>query len=764
MLRGYHSAAMTAEGLSGSAVSNVRFDVANMLLTFPRWRGSNPQTLHPGVSLTTHSRKFVLCLAVSMLLAGSLAAQSRASNSTSERLVESRSLDLRGCAGAASGGPAGQGNAAKGEIDPADFDRSVSPCEDFFEFATGGWAKRNPIPAAYASWGISEELDRRNKEILRRILEKAAADKSPKPGSPWQKIGDYYGSCMDESAIEAARAKPLEAEFERVAAISDLAAFQAEVAHLHTLGVDAVFNFSSDQDFKDSTREIAEINQGGLGLPDRGYYTRDDDPSKELRAAYLRHMTKMFQLLADDPAKAGAEAKTVLEIETRLANASLTNVELRDPDNIYHQQTLAELSAGTPHFRWAAYFRSAGAQPVASLNVSEPDFFKAMDAALTAVPLDDWKIYLRWHVVHTAARALSKDFQQENFDFYGRALTGAKEQLPRWQRCVDSTDAELGEALGEFYVADQFPPAAKAAGTQMVKNVIAALRDDLSTLDWMAPATRQKALEKLNAIMIKVGYPNQWRDYSAFRVERGPYVGNVSRGTQFEFARQLAKIGKPVDRTEWTMTPPTVNAYYNPLLNEIVFPAGILQPPLYDPKGDDAVNYGATAATIGHEMTHSFDDQGAKFDAQGNLKNWWTDADLKNFNVRGDCVAKQFDEFEVEPGLYEQGKLVEGESIADLGGLAMAYAAYRKSLEGKPAPASVGGFTADQRFFIAYAVSWEDNLRPEFARLITESDPHPLPKFRVNGPLANTPAFHKAFACTEKSLLVPPEAKRCRIW
>ena len=711
-----------------------------------------------------HSSKLFPCLAASMLLAGSLAAQSRVLNSTSPNLVESRTSPLPGCAGMASLNFLGQGNAATGEINPADFDRSISPCDDFFQYATGGWVKRNPIPASYPSWGIEEEIDRGNKEILRRILEKAAADKSAKPGSPWQKIGDYYASCMDEPAIEAARAKPLDAEFQRIAAISDLPSLQAEVARLQTFGVDAIFGFSSQQDFKDSTQVIAQIDQAGLGLPDRDYYTRDDDQSKTLRTTYVAHVTKMFQLLGDDPAKAAAEAKTVLDIETGLAKASLTNIELRNPDNVYHKQTIAELGATTPHFRWAEYFHSAGAQPVVNLNVSEPEFFRAMDTALAAVPLDDWKIYLRWHLIHASARALSKDFQEESFDFFGRTLTGAKEQLPRWQRCVSSTDGNLGEALGQFYVTDQFPPAAKAAATQMVKNVIAALRDDLATLDWMSPATRQKALEKLNAIVIKVGYPDHWRDYSAYKVDRGPYVENASRGLQFEFARQLAKIGKPVDRAEWGMTPPTVNAYYNPLLNEIVFPAGILQPPLYDPKGDDAVNYGATAAAIGHEMTHGFDDEGARFDAQGNLKNWWTDADLKNFNERGDCIAKQFDEFEVEPGLHEQGKLVEGESIADLGGLAMAYAAYHKSLEGKPAPASVDGFTADQRFFIAYAVSWEDNLRPELARLITESDPHPLPKFRVNGPLANTPQFHKAFACTEKSPLVRPEAKRCRIW
>ena len=370
---------------------------------------------------------------------------------------------------------------------------------------------------------------------------------------------------------------------------------------------------------------------------------------------------------------------------------------------------------------------------------------------------------MSWHLLTAEAPLLSKAFVEENFDFYGRTLTGSKQLLPRWQRCVQSTDAELGEALGQFFVEEKFPPSAKASATVMVKNVIAALRDDLQTLDWMSPATRTKALEKLNAIMIKVGYPDAWRDYSKFQVDRGPYVDNLERGSQFEFARQLAKIGKPVDRAEWTMTPPTVNAYYNPLLNEIVFPAGILQPPLYDPLGDDAFNYGATAAAIGHEMTHGFDDEGAKFDAQGNLKNWWTDADLKNFNDRGDCVAKQFDEFEVEPGLHEQGKLVEGESIADLGGLAMAYAAYQKSLAGKPA-AVADGWTGDQRFFIAYAQSWEDNLRPELARLIAQSDPHPLPIFRVNGPLANTPQFFKAFACTEKSAMERPAAKRCRIW
>ena len=715
-----------------------------------------------------HHFKIGAFLGVSLLLAASLAAQVNSSTSSSGSLVETRLPASPGCGGAPAAGtsPASKTEAAegaKGQLDLTALDKSVAPCADFFTFATGNWMKNNPIPADYPSWGISEEIDHRNKEVVRAILEKAAADKSAKPGSAWQKIGDYYGSCMDESAIEAARAKPLEAEFQRIAAISDLPAFQAELARLHTFGVNAIFGFGSDQDFRDSTQEIAEIDQGGLGLPDRDYYTRDDDKSKELRANYVSHVTKMFQLLGDDPAKAAGEAKTVLDIETRLAGVSLPIVDLRDPDKVYHRQTVAELAAGTPHFRWTEYFQAAGAQPVASLNVAEPDFFNGLDAALTAVSLDDWKTYLRWHLIHESAPALSQDFQDENFNFYGRTLTGSKQLLPRWQRCVQSTDAELGEALGQFFVEEKFPASAKASATVMVKNVIAALRDDLQTLDWMSPATRKKAIEKLDAIMIKVGYPDTWRDYSKFQVDRGPYVENLERGEQFEFARQLAKIGKPVDRAEWTMTPPTVNAYYNPLLNEIVFPAGILQPPIYDPKGDDAFNYGATAAAIGHEMTHGFDDEGAKFDAQGNLKNWWTDADLKNFNDRGDCIAKQFDEFEVEPGLHEQGKLVEGESIADLGGLAMAYAAYQKSLAGKP-DVTRDGWTGDQRFFIAYAQSWEDNLRPELARLITQSDPHPLQIFRVNGPLANTPQFFKAFACTEKAAMERPAVKRCRIW
>jgi putative endopeptidase len=649
-------------------------------------------------------------------------------------------------------------------LDPADLDRSISPCDDFFQFAVGGWIKNNPIPADYPSWGIAEAMDRRNREVLRQILEKAAADKSATPGSNWQKIGDYYASCMDETAIQSAGLKPLDAEFHRIAAIDGIPALQAEIARLHRQGVDAVFEFNSDQDYKNSSQVIAELDQGGIGLPDRDYYTRDDDKSKELRAAYLRHIANMFKLLGDDPAKASSEAGTVLAIETTLAKASLTNVELRDPDNTYHKLSVAAFGQSTPNLRWRQYFQEAGAPPVSSLNVSEPHFFAAVDAALASVPLADWKIYLRWHLIHSVAHTLPEPFVEENFDFFERTLEGTQKMLPRWHRCVDATDFALGEALGQFYVQQAFPPEAKAKATELVKNIIAALHDDLTTLDWMTPATRQKAIEKLDAVMIKVGYPDKWRDYSKLQIGRGPYVDNALRAIQFEVARDFNKIGKPVDRAEWGMTPPTVNAYYNPALNEIVFPAGILQPPYYDPNGDDAINYGETAPAMGHELTHGFDDEGAKFDAQGNLRNWWTPEDLKKFKERGDCIASQFSEFEIEPGLHENGKLVEGESIADLGGLVLAYNAYHKMLEGKPQPAPVNGFTADQRFFIAYAQSWEDNLRPELARLLAEDNPHPVPRLRVNGPLANMPEFQHAFACSEKSPMVRPAAKRCRIW
>ena len=624
--------------------------------------------------------------------------------------------------------------------------------------------KNNPVPADRSTWATYSKLMDRNEEELRGILEEAAKDKSASPGSNWQKIGDFYSSCMDESAIEAAGTKPLDPIFQEIAEVRDLPGLEAEIARLQRAGVNAVFGFGSIQDFKDSTQVIAGASQAGLGLPDRQYYLDQDDHSKQLRAGYLQHVANMFKLMGDDDATAANEAKVVMDIETMLAKASTKREDLRNPEANYHKLTLVQLGDLTPHFSWGDYFKEVGAPDVSSADIAQTDFFKAVDAALVSVPLDQWKIYLRWQLIHDAAPALPKKFVDENFDFYDRQLTGAKQILPRWQRCVQQTDGELGEALGQFYVQRYFPPEAKARALDLVHNLIAALREDLSTLDWMSEPTRQQALHKLDAMALKIGYPDKWRDYSAYRVERVPYVENAMRGDEFEFARDLAKIGKPVDRTEWGMSPPTVNAYYNPLHNEIVFPAGILQPPYFDAKADDAINYGSIGSIMGHEMTHGFDDQGAQFDADGNLKNWWTPDDLKNFRERGDCIVKEFDAFEVEPGLHENGKLEEGEAIADLGGIVIAHAAFEKTLEGQPTPPKIDGFTAEQRFFLGFSQNWAVNYRPEAERLRAKTDPHPLNFFRTDGTVANVPAFAKAWGCSEKSAMVRPPAMRCRIW
>ncbi|HVB29786.1 MAG TPA: M13 family metallopeptidase, partial [Terriglobia bacterium] len=503
-------------------------------------------------------------------------------------------------------------------------DRSVKACANFYQFSDGAWIAKNPVPPEYPSWGTFNELQVHNREILHEILERAAADRSAPQGSTLQKIGDFYASCMDTQAIDAEGSKPLNPELARIDAINNLQDLQAEVARLQSVGVNALFGFSSTQDEKNSTQVIAGAEQGGLGLPDRDYYTKTDAKSQTLRTEYLAHVQKMFELLGDSSRQSTAEAQTVMGIETRLAKASMTRVDRRDPDKTYHKMTMGQLKTLTPDFVWPDYFHEVGHPDVPAVDVAQPEFFKEVNQLLKSVPLDDWKIYLRWQLIHAAAPALSSNFVQANFDFYGRTLEGTKKILPRWQRCVRSTDTELGFALGKVYVDKYFPPEAKARAEKMVQNLIAALREDLKTLPWMGPKTRKAALAKLDAFMPKIGYPDKWRDYSAYHVTRASYAQNVLDGNAFDFHRDLNKIGKPVDRHEWGMTPPTVNAYYNPLKNEIVFPAGILQPPFFDPKGDDASNYGGIGAVIGHEMTHGFDDEGRKFDAQGNLKNWWT--------------------------------------------------------------------------------------------------------------------------------------------
>jgi predicted metalloendopeptidase len=641
-------------------------------------------------------------------------------------------------------------------------DRSAPPCGDFYRYADGGWLKKNPIPADYPSWGAFNELDERNREILHQTLEKLVAGQPAASGSEERKLADFYASCMDEPAIEAAGIAPLQGELDRIAAIQDRVSLQEEIARLQERGVNALFQFGSEEDRKNSSQVIAAALQGGLGLPDRDYYTKTDQESKQLRAKYVAHVAKMLELAGDAPATAADEAKAILDFETKLAIPAMTRVERRNPDNTYHPYRGEELARLTPRFSWTAYLRGESVPEGITINVWQPKFFEAVNGLLDSEPLPVWKTYLRWQLLHAAAPSLSKKFVDEDFDFSQKILQGTEENLPRWKRCVAATDQALGMALGKIYVRDHFPPQAKGRADRMVKNLVVALRDDLQGLPWMGSETRKAALAKLDAFAQKIGYPDKWRDYSHLAVSRGPYAANVLAASVFDFHRDLAKVGKPVDRTDWEMSPQTVNAYYQPARNEIVFPAGILQPPFFDAAADDAVNYGGIGAVIGHEMTHGFDDAGRKFDAQGNQHEWWTPEDLKNYEARARCVEKQFDAYVVEGDLHENGKLVLGESIADLGGVAIAYRAFVKSLEAKPSPPPIDGLTADQRFFLSWARIWATNDRPEFARLIVNTNPHPLGRFRAIGPPSNLQEFARAFACQPGDPMV--RAERCEIW
>jgi putative endopeptidase len=645
-------------------------------------------------------------------------------------------------------------------FDPANLDTACKPCDDFYQFAMGGWKKSNPIPPEFPSWGSFVVLADRNQASMRGILDDAAKANAAR-GSNQQKIGDFYASCMDSSAVDAAGAKPLSAEFATINELKDPSELQPIVARLQQTGSGYLFRFNSTQDLDDSSRVIAEVAQGGLGLPDRDFYTRTDEKSKQLRTDYVAHISKMFVLAGDVKDKADSEAQAVMSFETSLANASLSRVQMRDPRAVWHKMDLPKLEALAPSWPWETYFRQRNSPTFAEINVEQPDFFKETNRMLTEVPLEQWKSYLRWHVIHANVTELAEPFVQENFSFYGQKLAGSKEIQPRWKRCVQSTNRNLGEALGQVYVEKYFPPDAKAHALEMVMNLIGALKSDVPELSWMGPETKKEALGKLAAFQIKIGYPDKWRNYSALTIDRTGFLANVHRSIEFENARELHKIGKPVDRTEWGMTPPTVNAYYNATMNEIVFPAGILQPPFYDPKADDAVNYGGMGAAIGHEITHGFDDEGSQFDAKGNLREWWTKDDRKNFEDRATCVRQQFDSFEVEPGLHENGKLVLGESIADLGGLTISYAAYEQSIVGKR-PTDIDGFTPEQRFFLGWAQVWGANQRPEYARLMANSNEHPAPQFRVNGPLSNLELFAKAFGCKKGDAMVRETA--CRIW
>jgi endothelin-converting enzyme/putative endopeptidase len=647
-------------------------------------------------------------------------------------------------------------------MDPALLDKSANPCTDFYQYSCGGWLKQNPVPSDQSSYGRDTELAERNRLILRDILEKAAENK-PDRSAAEQKIGDFYSSCMDEAAIERHGLASLKPELDRISSLKSKADLADELAHLHLINANAFFNYGSDQDFKDATTVIAEADQGGLGLPERDYYTRTDAKSVATRKQYVQHVTNMFKLLGDSPTAAAANAQKVMDIETALAKGSLTVVQRRDPASIYHKLPVSDLTAMTPVFAWDRYLRATGTPDVQSLNVAVPDFFKALQTVLQQQDLESIKTYLRWHLAHQSAPMLPTAFVNENFDFYGKKLNGQKELRARWKRCVQATDGNLGEALGQIYVERTFGAEGKARTLAMVKDIESAMEKDIQQLTWMTDPTRQKAIEKLHAVANKIGYPDKWRDYSSYQVVRGDALGNLMRGAEFESHRQIAKIGKPVDKGEWGMTPPTVNAYYNPQMNDINFPAGILQPPFYDQKMDDAVNYGDAGGVIGHELTHGFDDEGRQFDAKGNLNDWWTPQDTKEFEERTACVVREYDNFIAVDDVHVQGKLTLGENVGDIGGLKLAFMALmsRMGNAGEQSKAA-DGFTNEQRFFISYGQGWCENDTPESLRVLAQTNPHAPTKFRVNGVVQNLPEFQKAFSCKTGTPLAP--AKRCEVW
>jgi endothelin-converting enzyme/putative endopeptidase len=649
-------------------------------------------------------------------------------------------------------------------LDLSAMDKTVDPCVDFYTYACGGWMKNNPVPPDQSNWGTYGKLQDENLAQLRTILEEAAKSNSGK-GTVTQKIGDYYASCMDEVTIDKLGATPLTPELKRIA---DLPSKNAIAEYLATsqyptpiYGGGSLFSFRSTQDFKDSTQEIAETDQGGLGLPDRDYYTKDDAKSEELRKAYVAHVQKIFELLGDKPEQASAEAATVMRIETELAKGQMTRVERRDPQKLYHKMTVTELDKLSPLFNWNTYLAKSGLGSVSSLNVVTPDYVRTMNATLDKESLSDWKTYLRWHAAHSAATNLSSAFDKETFNFYGKTLRGQEQLPPRWKRCSNDVDSDLGEALGQAYVARYFSPEAKQAALKMVKEIEGSMQNEIQALPWMGAATKQQALAKLQSIANKVGYPDQWRDYSALEISRGDEMGNTQRAAWFEFRRQLAKIGKPVDHAEWTMTPPTVNAYYDPQKNDINFPAGILQPPLFSAKSDAAPNYGNTGGTMGHELTHAFDDEGSQFDEKGNLRNWWTDADRKAFEQRAQCVVDQYSGYTIVDDIKINGKLTNGEDLADLGGTLLAYLAWKEDTKNQKLD-PIDDLTPAQRFFIGYGQSWCTNEREENKRLRATVDPHSPEKYRANGVVSNMPEFREAFHCKSGQPMVRESV--CRVW
>jgi len=653
-------------------------------------------------------------------------------------------------------------------LDPKLIDTSVDPCVNFYQYACGGWLKQNPIPSDESSYGRGTELDDQNQLVLKSILEKAAGGGSERSANE-QKIGDYYATCIDVNAVNQAGLKSLQPTLDRIDALKSKNDLPELAAYLDSIGVSTFFSFTSDQDLKDATQQIAEFDQVELGLPEKGYYDRTDEKSVKLRAQYRDHIIRTFELLGKPHAQAVKDADTVLKIETELAKHSLTNVERRDPQALYHKMTLAKFESTAPDFAFTRYLHALNAPSVDSMNVAVPGFFTGLNQVLATTDLNSLKAYLRWAVIRqTPGTALPQALDEESFNFYSKILEGQPEQRPRWKRCVRSTDRALGEALGQVYVAERFSPEDKQRTLALTQDIESAMSRDIDQLEWMSPETKTRAKEKLHSVANKIGYPDKWRDYSSLHVERGDALGNVERAASFEAHREINKIGKPVDRGEWGMTPPTVNAYYNPQMNDINFPAGILQPPYFDPRQDDAVNYGDAGGVIGHELTHGFDDEGRQFDGQGNLKEWWTPTDGKQFTERADCVVKEYDGFVAVDDLHVNGKLTLGENIADLGGLKLAFLAYLDHAQRagidftKKGDAEYGELTPQQQFFVAYGQGWCQNNRPEDLRLRVQTDPHSPEEFRVNGVVVNLPEFQKAFGCKTGAPMAP--AKRCAIW
>ncbi len=648
-------------------------------------------------------------------------------------------------------------------IELTDMNRSVEACSDFFEFSNGAWRAINPIPPSMSRWSRRWQAGEESKDRLKDILEESAAVKGAPKGSVDQLIGDFYGACMNEAERDRLGVKPLDpliAEIRAMKGVSDLARM---ITRLQQVAIPVPFGLAAGSDNHNPTDVLAQISASGLGLPDRDYYVKPEPRFLEAREKYVAHVVSMFRLAGSTEAQAKAAAATVMRMETQLAEASLDNVALRDPKATDHKMSMAELHKLTPRFDWAASFKALDI-PQGDLNVNEPRFMQEVDRQLTAVSLADWKTYLEWHLIDSAAPSLSDAFVREDFAFNGAYLNGSKELKPLWKRCAESTDRQLGEALGKKYVEKYFPPEAKARMQELVKNLRLAMGQTIEGLDWMSAETKKKALEKLSTFNPKIGYPDTWKDYRKVVITRGPYWDDVLAGRRFNVDDDLATIGKPVDRGRWGMTPPTSNAYYNPLLNEIVFPAGILQPPAFSMSANDAVNYGAIGVVIGHEISHGFDDQGAQYDAQGRLQNWWSDEDLKKFQAKTACVVNQYDHYEVEAGVPQRGRLVVGESIGDLAGARIAYRAFQIAQQGKPPLPTIDGFTPDQQFFIAWGQFRGDAIRPEAARTMAQGDPHPIGKFRVIGPLSNLPEFQKAFGCKPGSPMVRAEAERCEVW